>query len=261
MGKITKSIDRALQVLELFSFQSPEWGVTEISEELNLYKSNVHNILSTLENRGFVQKNPKTERYKLGSKVFELGSVYLKDIGIREVAQIYIEELSNKYNETVHLGVLDKKEVISIENEESSHPLSNHIFIGERAPLHATAVGKAILAHLPANKQQEIINEGLTKYTENTITEPEELKNEIKKIKERGYAIDNEEHQRGVRCVAAPIKNYKGKVESSLSISGPSARLPIDNLKEIGPEISKICEEISYKLGYSKTSENAFSDV
>ena len=125
--KIIRSIDRTLQVLELFSLEKPEWGVTEISKALNIYKSNVHNILSTLAEKSFVKKDSKTDKYKLGIKFFELGSVVIKNMDLRRIAHPHIEELSKEFNETVHLGVLDKGRVVSIEREESNKSLCSRI--------------------------------------------------------------------------------------------------------------------------------------
>ena len=134
--KIIQSIDRALQVLELFSLEKPECGVTEISKALNIYKSNVHNILKTLSEKSFVKKDAKTDKYKLGIKFFVLGSVVIKNMDLRKIAHPYIEELSKEFNETVHLGVLDKGRVVSIEREESDKSLCSHVEICKRTPQH-----------------------------------------------------------------------------------------------------------------------------
>jgi len=248
--KTIQSIDRALQVLELFSLEKPEWGVTEISKVLNIYKSNVHNILSTFTEKGFVKKDSKTDKYKLGIKFFELGSVVIKNMDLRRIAHPYIEKLSKEFNETVHLGVLDEGRVVSIEREESNKGLCSHIEIGRRAPLHCTAVGKAIMAYLSENEINLIIKEkGLEKYTENTITTKEGLENEFKKIRKQGYAVDNMEHEEGVRCVAGPIRDYTGKVIASMSISGPAFRINESNILDIAKKVKEYCDSVSEKMG------------
>jgi len=256
--KIIQSIDRALQVLELFSLEKPEWGVTEISKALNIYKSNVHNILSTLIEKDFVKKDPKTNKYTLGIKFFELGSVVIKNLNLRKIAHPYLEELSKEFNETVHLGVLVEGEVLSIEQEESSQSLCPRIFIGKRAPLHCTGVGKAIMAYLPKDKFDSTIKEkGLIRYTENTITNIEELEKELEKIRKQGYAVDNMEHEEGVRCVAGPIRDYTGKVIASMSISGPAFRIDENNIPNIAKKVKECCDYISEEMGYSnKVIEN-----
>ena len=158
-NKIIRSVDRTLQVLELFSLEKPEWGITEVSKALNMYKSNVFNILFTLSERGFIKKDSNTNKYRLGIKFFELGSVVIKNMNLRKIAYPYIEKLSKEFNETVHLGVLDEGRVVSIEREESKQGLTSHIEIGKSAPLHCTAVGKAIMAYLPSDKVNAIIKE------------------------------------------------------------------------------------------------------
>jgi len=251
--KIIQSIDRALQVLELYNLEKAEWGVTEISKALNIYKSNVHNILSTLTEKGFVKKDPKTDKYKLGIKFFELGSIVIKNMDLRKIAYPYIEKLSKEFNETVHLGVLDKGRVVSIEREESDKSLCSHIEIGKRTPLHCTAVGKAIMAYLSEDEVSLLIvkEKELEKFTENTITTKKDLENEFKKIREQGYAVDDMEHEEGVRCVAGPIRDYTGKVIASMSISGPAFRINESNIREISKKVKKYCDSISEEMGYS----------
>lgn len=250
--KIIQSIDRALQVLELFSLEKPEWGVTEISKALNVYKSNVHNILTTLFEKGFVIKDSKTDKYKLGIKFFELGSIVIKNMDLRKMAHPYIEELSKEFNETVHLGVLDKGRVVSIEREESDKSLCSHIEIGKRTPLHCTAVGKAIMAYLSEDEINLIIREkGLEKFTENTITTKKDLEKEFIKIQKQGYSVDNMEHEEGVRCVASPIRDYTGKVIASMSVSGPAFRINENNISNIAKKVKEYCDCISEEMGYN----------
>lgn len=259
--KIIQSIDRALQVLELFSLEKPEWGVTEISKALNIYKSNVHNVLTTLAERGFVIKDSKTDKYKLGIKFFELGSVVIKNMDLRKIAHPYMEKLLKEFNETVHLGILVEGEIISIEQEESDQSLSPRIFIGKRTPLHCTGVGKAIMAYLPKDKFAFIIKEmGIPRYTENTISNEEELEKELEKIRKQGYAVDNMEHEEGVRCVAGPIRDYTGKVSASLSVSGPAFRINENDIPNIAKKVKEYCDCISKEMGYSN-SNNKYSKL
>lgn len=249
--KVIKSVDRVLQVLELYSLEKPEWGVTEIAKTLNIYKSNVHIILTTLSERGFIKKDSKTDKYKLGIKFFELGSIVIKNMNLRKITHPYIEELSKEFGETVHLGILDEGRVVSIEREESDKSLCSHVEIGKRTSLHCTAVGKAIMAYLPKDKFTEIIKEkSLIRYTENTITNKKELEKELEKIRKQGYAIDNMENEEGVRCVASPIRNYKEEVIASLSISGPAFRINENNISIISKKVKECCNHISEEMGY-----------
>ena len=249
--KINKSIDRALQILELFSMEKPVWGITEISKALNMYKSNIHHILTTLAKRGFIKKDINTEKYHLSIKYFEMGSIVIKNMDLRKIALPYIEKLFREFNETVHLGVLDEGRVVSIEREESRQGLYSHIEVGKSAPLHCTAVGKVIMANLSIEKLNLLLSgKKLTKYTGNTITNKEALLEELKKIRKEGYAIDNMEHEEGVRCLAAPIRNHRGEVNASLSISGPAFRMDRKDISKISGTIKKYCSFISKEFGY-----------
>ncbi len=250
-GKIINSIDRTLQILQLFSLQKPEWGISEISKELNLYKSCIHNTLFTLLNRGFVTQNPNNDKYRLSVKFFEMGSIVLENIDLRKAAHPYMEQLSREFNETVHLGILSDREVLSIEREKSNQGLQHQIYIGKRAPLYCTGVGKSLLAFLNTEKIDRIIHEkGLKKYTENTITNVDKLKKELQQIRKQGYAVDNMEHESGVRCIAAPISDYHGKVIASLSISGPAFRISEEKIPIIKEKVIKCCRLISQAMGY-----------
>lgn len=252
-GKIINSIDRTLQILELFSLQKPEWGVSEISRELNLYKSCIHNTLYTLLSRGFVTQNPNNGKYRLSVKFFELGSMVLENIDLRKVAHPYMEKLSREFNETVHLGILSDGEVLSIEQEKSNQSLQHQIYIGKRAPLYCTGVGKSILAFLDAERMKQIIQEkGLKKYTENTITDAKRLEKELLQIRKDGYAVDNMEHEPGVRCIAAPIRDYHDKVIASLSLSGPEFRISKEKIPLIKEKVMECCRLISHDLGYCR---------
>jgi len=182
-----------------------------------------------------------------------MGSIVIKNMDLRKIAHLYIEELSKEFNETVHLGVLDKGRVVSIEGEESDKSLCSNIEIGKRTPLHCTAIGKAIMAYLSENEINFTIREkGLEKFTENTVTTKKELENEFKKIREQGFAVDNMEHEEGVQCVAGPIRDYTGKVIASMSISGPAFRINENDIPIIAKKVKEYCDCISEEMGYTK---------
>lgn len=251
-GKIINSIDRTLAILQLFCLQKPEWGVSEISKEMNLYKSCVHNTLYTLLNRGFVIQNPDNSKYRLSIKFFELGSIVLENINLRKIAHPYVEQLSREFNETSHLGILLDGEVISIEREKSDYALQYQIYIGKKAPLHCTGVGKLLMAFLDLDEINQIITEkGLRKFTTNTITDVNRLKKELTKIYEQGYAVDNMEHEPGVRCIAAPIRDHHSKVIASLSLSGPAIRISEEKIPVIKEKVIECCRSISQEMGYN----------
>ena len=249
---VVKSVRRAIKILEAFE-SDRGMSVTKISKILNLPKSSVHEILSTLVTEGILEKDFDSSTYHLGIKLFELGNRARSNLEIRKVATPHLKELNARFDETVHLTVLDNQEVLYIECFESTKRLRTYSVIGVRAPLYCTAVGKAILAFLPLDEIDEIIKvKGLEKFTENTITDRNVLLQELEKIVLAGYAVDNMEHEDGVRCVGAPIRNYSGKVFASISVSGPSQRVTLENIPEIAELVIATASDISRKLGFIK---------
>lgn len=246
-----KSVEKALQVLEAFSINIPELSAGELEEKLSLPKVSIYRFLRVLLKRGFIMQNSQTRKYRLGIKVFELGSVVLRNMELRKAAFPLIEDLSKRSGETVHLGVLDGNEVVSIEGSESDYSLRISLLIGKRVSLHSTGIGKAILSFLPDKEIDEIIrNKSLPPFTINTITNLKLLMNELRLIREQGYAVDNEENELGIRCVAAPIIDPSKRVIASISISGPSVRITDDRIPELARLVVETSKEICRSLGY-----------
>ena len=247
---MVKSVYRAVKILDVLSSEG-EKSVTEISRSLNFPKSSVHEIISTLLEEGILGKDTDRNRYSLGLKLFELGKQAQANLEISKVAIPSLRGLHEELDETVHLTVLDGKEVLYIECFESTKRLRTYSVIGVRAPLHCTAVGKAILAYLDEAEVEEVIQSmGLPRFTDNTITDREALKKEIQRIRGCGFATDNMEHEEGVCCVGAPVRNHTGKVVGSISVSGPSQRVTAARIEEIAPLVMERAAEISRRLGY-----------
>jgi IclR family KDG regulon transcriptional repressor len=245
-GKIIKSVDHALQVLELFSAEKKDWGVTEISEALNLYKSTVFDILKTYENRGLMKKDEKTQKYQLEIKLIQIISAILNKMNLKQVALPFMEKLSKKYDESVHLTIAVDDNAFPILMIESTKLLRSFISLGENVPLYCTASGKTILANWPAEKFDFYIKkQELIKRTQNTITDINLLREEMKKILERGYAINNCEHEEEIRCISAPIRNYNKKVLAAISVTGPAARMDDLVLSDIAKDLLEYCKAIS----------------
>jgi DNA-binding IclR family transcriptional regulator len=240
-----KSVEKALRIIESFDLDRPEISASELVESLQIPKVSVYRFLRFLTKNGFISHNRQTKKYRLGLKIFELGSIVLKNFDFREVAFPLITELSNRSGETVHLGVLDNQQVVSIESVESNQTLRISMPVGKRVYLHSTGVGKAILASLSDEEIKEIVRQkGLPRFTENTIADADQLLKEIQTIRTRGYAIDNEENEPGVRCIAAPVVDPNQRFVASISVSGPSVRV---SRKRI-PELSSMAIEASRKI-------------
>lgn len=250
---LIQAVENAINVLEQFLSGKAELGITEMSRNLGLHKNNIFRILATLESKGYIEQNLNNEHYRLGIKILELGRAFLNNTGLLKVASPLLESLVQEVNENAYLGMLKKNQVFYIEHAESSQALRVASRIGTRlSPLH-TAIGKAVLANFDDEGRDSVID-SLTfeVHTPNTIPDKETLLEELEVVKERGYAIDNEELDAGVTCVASPIFNYNNHVVAGISVSGPTSRLNPGFLdQEIIPKVVEYSKKISRSLGYT----------
>lgn len=248
---IVQSIDRALSILEVLSDYSEGLGVTEISEQVNLHKSTVYRLLTTLIYKGYVVQDAETNKYGITLKLFELGSKKVESMDLLSVSKEYTKKLMESVNEVVHLVVREGSEIVYIDKVEANNTIMMASTIGKRSPMYCTSVGKAILAHLPEKKVKEIWdNSKIVKYTDYTITNFEELKTELEDIRQKGYAVDNEENEIGVRCIGVPIFNRHGKVEAAISISGPAIRVTESKISNFSIKVMNTASLISRELGF-----------
>lgn len=230
-------------------------ALSDISEKLGIHKSTALRMLRTLENVNCVVCDNDTGRYRLGVHLLELGSTVLEGLDLRREAKPFLQQLSAVSGEIVHLAILDQESVVYIEKIEAPHVLTLYSRVGRRAPATCTAVGKVLLAHAKSGLEDCITRAPLVRYTEGTITDPRELVQELENIKKNGYAIDNEEHEEHVRCVAAPIHNHQGEVIAAVSITGPSVRMSIERIQELVPVVLSGALEISKRLGFISLSK------
>ena len=251
-GKL-RSVEKALRLLECFTVDKPQLSTTDLVEKLAIPKVSVYRFLRVLVDRGFITQNKQTKKYRLGLKMFELGSIVLREFALREAAFPLIAELSKRSGETVHLGVLDDQQVVSIEGVESDQSLRISLPVGRRVYLHSTGIGKAILAFLPDSEIQRIVEQkGLPKFTANTIVDPDQLMEDILLTRRRGYAIDDEENEPEIRCVAAPVFDSGRRALASISISGPSVRIQRARIPELASLVVEASRKISNSLGYNQ---------
>ena len=245
-----KVLNKTFSILEILLQHGSAMNMTEISEKLGFYPSTIHRILDTLRHWGYVEQDPKSQKYRLGLKLLELGMAKLHQMDLAREATPYLKELVSKCNETVHLGVLEGGEVLYLAKEESSQTIRMVSYVGKRALLHCTALGKVLLAYLSAEERKKILEEKvLPRLTENTITDKMELEQELDKVREQGFALDREENEKDVRCVAAPIRNHQGEVIAAISISSPIFRINKDVQNNLKEALLKISKKISKRLG------------
>jgi len=251
---IIQAVSHALDLLEQFHGDVDELGVTELSKRLKLHKNNVFRLLATLESRGYIEQNKATENYRLGLKALELGQTFIKQMGLLRQAKPILEKMVADCNETCYVAIFKEAHIVYLDMVETDMTVRVVSRVGSRLPSYCTAAGKIHLAFMSEDEINEILpDETLKAYTSTTIPTRSALKKELETIAEQGYAIDNEEMDLGVHCVAAPIRDYTRRIVGAISISGPTMRLGQDRMeKELVPLVLQSAEELSTRLGYHK---------
>src|SRR5699024_139770 len=245
-----QSVDRALEIIDILEDEPQGLGVTPLSKKMGVSKSTIYRLLSSLLNKEYVRQNEETQKYHLGLRLMQLGQTLTNYIDIRQVAAPVMERLVRDTGETVHLVVQDGNEIVYIDKIESQATIRMFSNIGKRAPMHCTGVGKAVLSNLSDEEIDNIIKEnGLEKFTNNTIIDPQKLKEHLKEVQMLGYSIDDEEHEMGIKCAASPILNFKGEVIAGISVAGPIMRINDNKIQHMAKEVLKASKEISESLG------------
>jgi DNA-binding IclR family transcriptional regulator len=246
------TLDRGLRILELLAGEEAKSGLTltELGRALGMHRSTLFRFLATLRARGYIDRDPVTDRYRLGSRVLTIAGAFLDNLDIRHVARPALQDLCNRTHELVHLATLDHGEVVTIERIEGKHPVSLQTGVGARRPVYCTASGKAILACLPAETVDRILAQGMAAYTPRTITSPELMHEHLAEVRRLGYAVDDEERIEGVRCAAAPVFGHDGTVAGAISVAAPVQRASLERLQQLGEEVRMTAEEISRQLGF-----------
>jgi DNA-binding IclR family transcriptional regulator len=252
---LVQTIERVSNIIDALA-QSPQGiSIRDLSLKLKLPKGTIHRLLSSLSYFGYVRQDPKGRNYFLGLKFVELGQLLLSQIDLRKEAEPFLRDLSERTKETVHLVILDRNEIVyidKIEADQNPSGLKMASRIGLRNPAHSCAVGKVLLSYLSKEELEQILKEkGLPRRTENTITDPKKLIEHLKIVRSQGYAIDDEENEKGVRCVAAPIFNETGKAIAAISISAPSFRVTKKIIQEVlSKEVMETASKISQRMGF-----------
>ena len=245
-------MDRALQLLDVLAESNRELGIAELSSRLSLHKSTVHRLLMALQGHGLVRRNPIEPKYWLGMRLFDLGNRAVAGIEFRRRAEPFLKQLVSTTEETAHVCVLDGTEMVSIANLQGPWTLQVPSTIGRRSPLHCTSVGKSFIAHLPDRTLSELLERiKLKRFTKHTIVSRAALKAELVRIRERGCAIDDEEIEEGLRCVAAPICDHTGQVVASVSIAGPIFRVTKARLPALIRAVVITARDLSSSMGHS----------
>ncbi len=226
-----KALSRAIKVLECFNVETPELGITEICARLGMNKSTVHSIVVTFEAHGYLRQNPSNSRYHLDSKVFRLAGVLNRSRPQRDEISRIVRTLAAETGETVYYGIRSGNSTLYLDHMSAASFVVPKQVIGHTAPLHCTATGKAILSMLPEEEVDSIVTSGLKRMTENTLVEPARLKEDLAQSRDRGYSVDNMEHEHGVKGVGVPVMDEHGDVVAAISLSGPSLRFDDESIE------------------------------
>jgi DNA-binding IclR family transcriptional regulator len=251
-------LDRAINILEFIGKQTTgEAGLPELSAAMKLHKTTTHRIAHVLESRGLLRRGLDSNRYRLGLRLYDLGCQALDHVNIRDEARPLMTRVAFEVGETVHLALLDRAEVLYIERVEAQRSLTMGSKLGARNPVYCTALGKAILAFSTETEtDQTLASCRMEARTRNTITNVLAFKRELERIRDRGFAIDDEEIEEGIRCVAAPILNASNRAVAAVSVSGPSSRITPDRFQLIGKTMMKAAKDLSMRIGHQVTSSN-----
>jgi IclR family acetate operon transcriptional repressor len=250
--KVSITVAKAFGIVEALAVETTH-GLTlgDLSLRVGLPKSTVHRYLTTLVELGLAQRSD-TDHFQLGTRVIELAGGYLANSDLRNESQGTLDALSTQTNETVHLAVRSGSEVVYIAKVESRHAVRMFSYIGARLPMHSTALGKAMLAFGPSEWLREVLAGDLAPRTPHTLATASALEKDLRGIRGRGYSVDNEENEIGVRCVGAPVFDFTQSVVAAISLSGPTDRIDTGRSAQLGPVVREAARLISRRLGYAQ---------
>jgi IclR family KDG regulon transcriptional repressor len=240
-----RAVERAMRILSCFDGQHAEQGVSEIAQATGLHKATAHRILMTLFNSGFLERTADGEGFRLGLRLMELGLGALRSLDFRRAAFPYMQQLVERFQEICTLSMFDRGQVLYVEVVHSERSLTIAARVGRHLPAHCTASGKVLLAFLPTEVIEPTLNAPLAVYTEKTITSPDELREELKVVRQRGYALADEEFEVGIWAISAPIRDMGGNVIAALSVPFPTNRLRRERIPEIAQALLEAANAVS----------------
>lgn len=253
--KRLSSVANAIRLLKAFSDDDYEIGITQLARQLQLAKSTVHRLASTLIEAGMLEQNADSGRYRLGLAVFELGALVRRRMDYSTEARPYLMKLREQSGETVHLAIRDEAaivyiKIVYINYLESRQAIRMSTELGMRKPAHCTAEGKALLAFQSEEVVGRLIDGGLVARTPKATTAPAVLRKELAAVRSRGYATDDEECELGMRCIAAPVRDHGGAVIAAVGVAGPTQRLTKKKLAALAPDVIAAATAVSQRLGH-----------
>ncbi|MHB1651308.1 MAG: IclR family transcriptional regulator [Desulfitobacteriaceae bacterium] len=248
---IIYSIEKGIRVLEFLCYASEDLSITEISRAFNINKTTIYRILRTFSVMGYVEQDTKSERYRPTMKILTLSNKVLNRMEIRSVANRYLKHLAIEVNQSVHLAVMDYYETVIIDKVESEDAIGINFHIGRRSPLYCTGTGKILLAAMSdSDLNKYLSNLDFRQFTPSTHSDKTLLRQEVEQVRKLDYALDRQEHNTGISCVAAPIRDFSGSVVAAMSATGPSFKIEAAT-KTLREKVMDTAKTISQRLGYS----------
>jgi len=251
LAQSVRAVERALDVLLCFTRDEPNLTLTQISERVGIHKSTVHRLLATLESRRLVQRDHASGMYHLGSRLMEMAFLVLQSNDLMRLARPYMDGLAAEHRETVDLAVLEGADVVYLQVVESPQRVKLAAAPGQRLPAFCTATGKAFLAQLPEEQMQDILKQGLVKYTEHTKIALPDLQEDLRLTRERGFAISEQEYEDGINAVAAPILDVNNYPIAAIAVAGPAFRLSRERMLALGPALRATADTIAREISLS----------
>ncbi len=243
------SLHRGLEVIDCFTLR-PSWSLAELAQHLRQNKATLFRVLHTLEQFGYLAKDGASGRYVPGLRLHTLGAAAVQHETLRWQSLPPLQDLAQATGETVHVGILHDGVVVTVQVVEGTHAVRMHSTIGKRSPAHASALGKVLLAHLPDAEVEALLQrQGMARFTPNTITTPAALREALHRVRQEGYAPDEEEIEAGLRCLAAPITDQTGRPTAALAISAPAWRMTPEAVAVLLPQVKATAARISRMLG------------
>lgn len=249
MSQSVRAVERALDILLCFTREEPSLSLTRIADAVGMSKTTVHRLLATLESKRFLSRDKETGLYRLGFRFIEMASLVLQDVELSRWARPYLQNIAAQCGETVDLAVLEGSQVIYLDVVESPQRIKLAAAVGQRLPAYCTASGKALLAYMPEYEVRKILDRDLKKYTPSTDVSEANILADLRRTAERGYAVTEQEYEKDINAVAAPLFDADHHPIAAIAIVGPSFRLTRDRLPELGALVRKEAENISREVG------------
>ena len=246
------ALEKALQILQMLATSRSGLSLQEIVQRTGLPRSSVHCILVTLQRQDFLYRNESTSRYMFGLKLFSLANMALSGLRLRDQAAPFLYSLMHQTQLTVHLAILERNEAVLVAKVDAPGIVRLATWLGKRMELHCTGLGKALMCHWDEERIDGVIAEhGLPRHNDNTIASLKRLKQDLSKAAERGYAVDDEEDEIGLRCIGVPVFDHTGSVVAAVSVAGTTSQITGENVNDLAGRVMAAAGALSQVLGYT----------